>query len=216
MTSLKFVKALMLLAQTENTLHHFSHETSYGLVTEARADGSINVNLRGDTLKAVTPNFPDKDTNPTLTGSESNIPTLGYKYVISPDYQTSFVWYDWPWAGNPEGEFHVDEDELESRYSASWCAARQAWVDKYTRAFKAQECHLRCSDEELFPDPEERMAWELDGMLLACWLARQNGVDAVEYHTVGFQPKEKIYHIEKHGVGAVLAKFLKDIQAELE
>ena len=199
MSTLNFLEVLKLLMTSQNATYHFSLKTAYSLIIKAHADGSIDVNAANDSPILAMSNLSDSPSNYTLTdptpdstptNPELNSTEPGYQYYIWPDYQTSFAFHVSGWAGNPVEVGNVEDDELESRYSPSWCAALEAWVDRYTRGFEAQECHFG-SEKEPLPGAAERTAWLLEGMLLACWLALQAGVDAVEYI-----PEQKSYRVE--------------------
>ena len=63
----------------------------------------------------------------------------------------------------------MDEDDLEAWYRGAWDKAYHGWVDRYTEALN----HL--------PKMEERNDWAEEGLLFACWLCLQLGVENVEY-----------------------------------
>ncbi|KAI1857381.1 uncharacterized protein JN550_013261 [Neoarthrinium moseri] len=146
-----------------------SFKTPYGLIVDRKLEGTISVRLAYSVPNAAaTANI---DAQRTQQPQRSNNPNCAaYHYYIWPDYQTSFVWYDAGWSGNPEGEDDVEENKLKSQYSATWCDARQAWVYRYTAAFEAQECDLG-SGKEPFTDAGQGRSRLVEGMLLACWLA---------------------------------------------
>ncbi|KAL2166369.1 hypothetical protein VTG60DRAFT_2902 [Thermothelomyces hinnuleus] len=188
---------LSALANAENIISHLRFQTTYGLIVELLPEGAVDVRL-SDTVASKT----------AASASEPAQP--GYQYYIWPDYKTSFVWYQVDWAGNPEGETHVDEDDLKERYGEAWERAREAWVDKYTRAFEAYECHLHSYGGPIFT-PEEQKAWIMEGVMLAAWLALQPGVDSVEFlNSAG----TCICLLEKTGLGAKLATFLESLDKE--
>lgn len=129
----------------------------------------------------------------------------GYRYYIWPDYKTSFFWYKMDWIGNPGDETHVSQDDLRERYGEAWEKVWCAWVDKYTRAFEAHECHLRSHEEPIFTS-EEEAAWRIEGVLLAAWLALQPGVDGFE---VQDDRGARICLLEKMGLTTQLASFFE-------
>jgi hypothetical protein len=47
----------------------------------------------------------------------------------------------------------------------------------------------------------ERVAWETEGLLIACWLALQDGVEEVEYRPSG------VYRLGRMGVEGELQQF---------
>ena len=83
--------------------------------------------------------------------------------------------------------------------------AYAAWVARFERAFEAAGCHLGAGhDADIRPDfngdpklvglvpglgagimPLGQRRWAVEGLLLACWLSLQPGVDQVEYHPGG-------------------------------
>ncbi|KAI9697370.1 MAG: hypothetical protein M1836_004648 [Candelina mexicana] len=186
--------ALLLLPTLQK--RHLHVQTSYGLIVNASKDGISNVRLAEDDSKTTAASSPT---------SSSHVTKPGYKYYIWPDYQTSFVWYVRDWAGNPEGTNNVEEDELEGRYSERWCAARRDWVDKYTQSFEEHGCQLGSGKSPL-PDPEERVAWLLEGMLLASWLTLQPDVGAVSYEPALHAEK---FLLKKQGLDNAFTRFLQ-------
>ncbi|KAH6649084.1 hypothetical protein BKA67DRAFT_539080 [Truncatella angustata] len=146
----------------------------------------------------------------TSTNSAAHLALLlppAYHYCLWPDYQTSFVWHESDWPGNPEGEYDAEEDQLESRYSAAWCNARQAWIDHYIVAFESQECNLG-SNKEPFPDPEPRRAWFFEGILLSCWLMLRRYVARVSYDAAS----RRYLLIKGEHLGPTLLGFLRDLR----
>lgn len=123
-----------------------------------------------------------------------------------PDWHTSYLWYD---ADSPhalDGGYHVDEDEISSRYPALQ-AHYFAWQETYETAFEKQGCHLG-SHARSFPNAQECAAWEVEGCLIACWLALSDDVERVEY-----RPGQKSYLVKRDGIEGVLERFLKDVLA---
>jgi hypothetical protein len=197
MTSFQLLETFSLLAKCENPISHLSLQTPYGLVIDVAADGAVDVRLS------------DKGSI-SASDSDSKQAKPGYRYYIWPDYQTTFLWYDSDWAGNPqEGHVAVEEDEMRERYSGPWFTAYDTWVTKYTRAFEAQECQLG-NGREPFVDHKEKVAWEMEGMLLATWLSLQPGVDAVEFQDDS--DSQRKYWLEGKGAAETLGKFLKDLR----
>lgn len=222
-------QAFQPLRKAKNIVTRFSFQTTYGLIVTASECGLIDVQLAACLLetagtqplarecdKMESKSIPiDSKCDLQSPTSDSLIPDrtsgkLGYRYYIWPDYQTSFVWYEPNWAGNPPGEDNVEQGLLEERYSPTWCSALEQWVKRYTIAFESQNCHIG-SGEDPFPNLEDRNAWVLEGILLACWLALQEGVTAVE-----FEAESEKYLLEKGGAGVAeaLGKLLQDIKSE--
>lgn len=78
-------------------------------------------------------------------------------------------------------------------------------MDRYTAAFEKQECQLG-SDNDTFPDMEERKAWVVEGLLLACWLSLQSDVEDVEY-----SPNEEKVHLNMDSLGVALLSTLEEL-----
>ncbi|KAK0666757.1 hypothetical protein QBC41DRAFT_397617 [Cercophora samala] len=73
---------------------------------------------------------------------------------------------------------------------------------------------------EVFKDEGERTLWMVEGMLLASWLALQDGVEGVGYRPVGGENDEDsdkgVYLLERVGevsLGEVVRGFLRDVRA---
>lgn len=154
---------------------------------------------------------PDKHTSlvDNNVPSPSQPPKPRYSYRLFPDWQTSYLWYDTSSQHAPaDGHVHVDENDISSRYPTLH-AYYFAWQEVYESAFEKQGCHLG-AHAEVFPDAHERATWEVEGCLIACWLALGEDVEGVEY-----RPGEKAYLLKGDGAGDVLEGFLKDIDTEL-
>jgi hypothetical protein len=192
MASIKAVELLSSISRAKNTISRVTIQTTYGLVVEVTEDSTLNIRL-SDSLDETA-----------VSGSLPKSEQPGYRYYILPDYQTSFVWYKSDWPGNPSDETHVDEDVLEERYGELWAKAFGGWVEKYTLAFEAHECQFG-SHQDPLPDPTERAAWVVEGVLLAAWLALQPGVDAVEFDD---DLGTSTCTLEKTGLAATVAKLL--------
>ncbi|KAK4143468.1 uncharacterized protein C8A04DRAFT_28895 [Dichotomopilus funicola] len=177
-----------------STISRLAFHTPYGLVVEETADGVFDVRLS---------NPPSNSEQAT----KSNPSQPGYRYYFWPDYQLAFVFYELDWAGNPEDESHVDDEVLEERYGKVWFQALDDWVKRYEQAFEREDCKPD-SHEALFPDPTDRLAWDLDRVLLAAWLALQPGVDSVEVQDDGGR-KELL--LEKEGIGETLGTYLRGL-----
>ena len=134
-----------------------------------------------------------------------------YSYRLFPDWQTSYLWYNAHSPQGADGNSHVDTNDIESRYPRL-APYYFDWQDRYESSFENQECHLG-ADAEVFPDPHVRAAWEVEGCLMACWLALQEDVEKVEYLAgeTGF-----LLETEKVGTGDVLRKFIEHADRSLE
>lgn len=197
MANFKTPKLISALEKTQNpSISRVTIQTHYGLVVEESVDGTLDVRLSEATI-----------TKKHTSTSDPKQP--GYSYYFWPDYQTSFVWYKIGEAGNPDDEYHVDEDELEERYGKVWFQALAAWVKRYIEAFEREGYHLGSVDGDP-PVPTDRAAWELEGVLLAAWLALQPGVDSVEMQDDG---GGRILLLEKEGIGETLRRYLGGLGA---
>lgn len=175
MPDLNSAQVLLQLTTSLEYICKVTIETTYGLVVVVNPDKSL-------TVQQTTIKKPDSDSS---CGQQSTEPDTqpqrsGFKYRMFPEYAAGFVWYDPTWPGNPEGTYEVEDEELEERYSDSWYKAHDDWRARYIAAFEKQESHLG-SHKNPFPDMEERKAWTVEGLLLACWLSLQPDVENVEY-----------------------------------
>ncbi|KAF9873183.1 hypothetical protein CkaCkLH20_09346 [Colletotrichum karsti] len=237
MSDIITIKALLSLARSPDINVHLSVETSYGLVVEFKTGEGLSVHLKESTgapehhktaeevkappkplLESGTLAQPEPPSEPepqsrleTRPEPNKNVrhgnSKPGYSYAIDPDYGTSFLWYSQGHPGNPEGEFHIELEAVKDRYSASWCNAFREWGERYSKAFKAQECDLG-SGNSVFPAVEERRNWDAEGAFLGAWLALQDGVDNVTY-----QPIEEEFVLRRDGIETVLGQILADISA---
>ena len=74
----------------------------------------------------------------------------------------------------------VSEEEFEARHPHLPVNFYFDWVEIFHDAFERQGCNLS-SLPRLFPKVEDHLAFETEGLLLACWLALQDDVQEVEY-----------------------------------
>lgn len=75
----------------------------------------------------------------------------------------------------------------------------------YEEAFTQQEIHFG-AHAHVFPDLEGRIAWEVAGYLIACWLALQDDVECVEYH---YAENSRAQKITKGDMDMSAARFLE-------
>ncbi|OBR16159.1 hypothetical protein CH63R_01339 [Colletotrichum higginsianum IMI 349063] len=200
-------KKLLSVPQTRSQVPAAIAITAPGTTSEPRL--KLNVGQGPEAESSAQQRHQEK---PCQTGNrlEPQLPLPpGYKYYISPDFGTNFIWYDWGWPGNPEGGVDVPDDELEERYSTSWCNAYAHWVERYTKAFEAQGCHLGAGNE-VFPDLEERHARNIEGALLAAWLALQDGVHQVQHGPRNDDNYQFVF--EREGVEATLGQFIQSVK----
>lgn len=197
------------LLQLTTSLKHICEvtiETNYVLVVVVNPDKSL-------TVQQTTTKKPDSDgasSQPPKSEPDAQTQQGGFKYRIFPEWRASFVWYDAARSGNLEDAGEVDEEELEERYSDAWNKAYGDWRDRYTAAFEKQEVHLG-SHKHPFPDMEERKAWAVEGLLLACWLSLQPDVENVEYGP-GFDKVD----LNKDSADTALQTFLGELENFLQ
>ncbi|KAH8705685.1 hypothetical protein BGW36DRAFT_403213 [Talaromyces proteolyticus] len=107
-----------------------------------------------------------------------NLPAT-YHYQLSPYWQSSIL------VQNNSGKHTLATEEgfgasvIEQRYPIL-APLYHAWVDNYNFAVKQRGEHL-FKGVDVFSDIYERVAWEIEGFLMACWLGLQDNVEAVEY-----------------------------------
>lgn len=156
------------------------------------------------------------------SGSPRTQKTPSRHYRMFPDWQTSFLWKH---ASNKErtntahddddddGEDddddspEVDDEVIEARYPTLW-PHYEAWQQRYETAFEDQGCHLG-SGAEVFPDAVERIAWDVEGLLMASWLALKEDVVAVDY-----LPRSKQYDLKGTSIDEELPRFLECVWEE--
>jgi hypothetical protein len=164
-----------------------SIHTVYGLtLTKSRHHESYEVQLT--TAKA--------------TGTGRGNEGQKYHYRIFPDWGTSFFWKNPKFLVGRPGSSAIDDEDIESRYPLL-APYFFAWRGMYEDAFYEQEIHLG-SKAEVFSGVEVRVAWFVEGFLMACWLALQREVGSVE-----FLSGDKIYTVDKATVDEELKKFLE-------
>lgn len=212
LTSLETSPTVAAASSVQHARPQIYHlDTKYGL----------RISFENGQMKAVrivhTPSQPDIGspiTNTHTTIVDNNVPLppqtpkARYSYRLFPDWQTSYLWYKTSQHALADGHVHVDENDISSRYPELH-DYYFAWQDVYESAFEKQGCHLG-AQAEVFPDAHERAAWEVEGCLIACWLALREDVEGVEY-----RPGEKAYLVKADGVVDVLEEFLKDVDLEL-
>ena len=104
---------------------------------------------------------------------------------------------------------HVDFGVIESRYPALYPFYCD-WAQFYDTTFWKQGCYLG-SDAELFPDVHEDVAWDVEGCLMALWLALDENVKQVEYH-----PHKIKYLLIEEKLENFFKDFLNDSDMRLE
>lgn len=177
--------------------------------------------MRIDVLDADSGNLQITDTS--SKDGQQNGSTRQRRYRLFPDWQTSFLWSDdTSKKAAANGHFEtgeeeededddespeVDDDVIEARFPRLW-AYYDVWRQTYETAFKGQGCHL-VTGAEAFPNAADRIAWDAEGMLMACWLALREDVESVEY-----LPRANQYRVEKASIEKQLPQFLNGIWGE--
>lgn len=123
-----------------------------------------------------------------------------YGYRLIPDYEMSSLFYDINWPHNPFDEFVVDWPEIEERYPAL-LPFHTEWMRGYDESLTKREF-----DEWVSSDMASRVAFDVGGILIACWLVLQNDVEYVRYHY-----PTKHYVIIKNNVEEKLREFLIEV-----
>lgn len=134
-------------------------------------------------------------------------PKIRHRYRLFPDWQTSYLWYDSRAPLSSPDEPHVDEDVIEGRYP-TLAPFYFEWQDIFNTAFERQECHLG-SGKPVFSESHQRVAWETEGFLIACFLALQDDVEEVEYQASG------TYRVERMTLEGEWGRFLSDMETLL-
>ena len=122
-------------------------------------------------------------------------------YRIFPDWQTPFFWKDARFFKNGKEDSSIEDEEIEALYP-QFAPVFFDWRQFYEAAFEEQELHLE-SKNEVFPELGDRVAWGVEGFLMAAWLVLQPDVETVEY-----SPGGKSYLLRKENVDAELNSFL--------
>ena len=120
-----------LLTKSQIAKNQLSFTTDYGLALNIHTDNLLSAHSIKDIHVSATSNISDPESNSNLTNPKFNSTAadteeprstnLGYQYYIWPDYGTTFVFYTAGWDGNLGLVDDLEIDELESRYSPSWC-----------------------------------------------------------------------------------------------
>jgi hypothetical protein len=190
-------------------------QTKYGLCI------TITDSLSVHSIKLISPTtsiIPDPPILPDLAPSS---PPSSFRYRLFSDYNASYLSYDTTWPHNPQYQHAVGPEVIESRYRSLY-SYYEAWEELHEVEFEKQKCHLG-ERGPVFEDRKIGYAWLLEGLLMACWLAMQNGVDQVVYEPgrIGYVLRDgesdrgsegKEDEMEVVGsIERVFEKFLKDI-----
>jgi hypothetical protein len=148
------------------------------------------------------PNEPDANP-PKIKSSEEK-----HRYRLFPDWQTTYLWYDPSWPGNPDDPV-VELDEIEKKYSTlfpfylSWLKSHDSELDKL---FSGSD-----GDEDPQSDLSHLLAWEINGFLMSCWFAFQTDV-----HSVEFKPSDISYEITRDTMESEFQRYLERKSHELQ
>jgi hypothetical protein len=154
--------------------------TKYGLRLHVSHDATVEISIQH-------PPSLEKSVHDDVNGCNSNLPTLNtvaplpdppippkpVSYRLWPSWYTSCLW-------SLSDGMEVSKEEFEARHPRLPVNFYFDWVQIYNDAFERQECHFG-SLLPVFPKVEDRLAFETEGLLLACWLALQDDVQEVEY-----------------------------------
>ncbi|KAK1623089.1 hypothetical protein BDP81DRAFT_454789 [Colletotrichum phormii] len=161
--------------------HILSHNAQSHLSLRRRRRSKIRPNsYRESTLLQTHEESPLKPDVQPGSLPEYGPPLPGFKYCVSKEFGTNFLWYVWKWPANPEFcGAPVEDDDLEERYSKTWYKAYDDWIDRYTEAYRD---HMEmCSNNPVLDTAQELNLWGFEGTLLAAGLALQDGVHGVGY-----------------------------------
>jgi hypothetical protein len=198
-----------------------SFKTKYNIGVEANryANQVIGIFIQSDQDRSAPssqlngihpPSITQNETTNTTPPPSSNLPEpeRRLRYRILPDWQTSYLWYDPLWPGNPMDTSVIEEEEIEERYPVLYPFFSH-WVNSREIGFD-QEFGQVNNDAEAITGRSEIVAWEINGFLMGCWMALQDDVDSVV-----FEPSEK-YEIRRDTMESELERFLRDKEIELQ
>lgn len=98
---------------------------------------------------------------------------------------------------------------LDARYSRL-APLYWEWQKVYEEAFEEQGLHLG-NDVDIFPNLNDRVAWEVAGFLIAVWLVLQDHVESINYSP----SVTSSYHIRSENLEEIAKRFLEDENALL-
>ncbi|KAK2764270.1 hypothetical protein FQN54_008962 [Arachnomyces sp. PD_36] len=131
-----------------------------------------------------------------------------YQYAIFVQHGSTYLWYN-PVVKNIPGEGPVSIYTINDRYP-ELSEYYWAWRDIVEERYDLKEWALR-DDAPIFPNVEDKVAWETAGFLMACYLAAQDNVGSVYYMPFGGE-----YIINKGNINQVAREFLNDKNDLLE
>ncbi|KAN0069372.1 hypothetical protein V8E54_012387 [Elaphomyces granulatus] len=153
--------------------------TKYGLRLHVSHDATIEISIQHPPPleKSVYDDVDRCNLNlPTLNAiaplPDPPIPSTPVSYRLLASWYTTCLWSRTDGMEVLEEELKVRHPRLVNFYFD--------WVKFYNDSFESQECHFG-SLLPVFPKVEDHLAWDIEGLLLACWLALQDDVQEVEY-----------------------------------
>jgi len=184
----------------KTSLHTILLETKYGLRLDLSDRGTFKL-----TNISFLRSVHELRSLERLATVENRKTPRTYRYRLSPDWQSSYLWDDSCEKYTLTSEENISTSVIECRYPVLG-SFYQAWLKSYNTAFEQRKCDL-CSGADVFSDLHERVAWETEGFLMACWLGLQDSVEVVEY------APSQLYRIEKGGME--LHRFLGDMEGRV-
>jgi len=123
-----------------------------------------------------------------------------------PEWQTTYLWYEVTWEGDPQDDPGPDVDfgDIEERYPELYPSYKE-WQEFQEKIF-ARQFSADSENEDGAPSSAQLIAWAVDGFLISCWLVLQDDVSAIEY-----APADVAYHMERSNLEAQFWGFIKDI-----
>lgn len=125
-----------------------------------------------------------------------------WHYRLSPEVSTSGLWYK---KATPEGNVELDEDTIRERHP-TLAPFFEMWHDIYQDSMVDQDMHLGVN-VPLFPDMQTRVAWDVAGYLVACCIAMQDKVAAIEYTFKGGIKGKQL--ITRENMAVAIVEFLE-------
>ncbi len=137
-----------------------------------------------------THNGPQHSTAPDPERQKSSLSPSSQRSIrIAPEYVTDHLWLDPadPAYDGAKGVTVVQLSELAAqlRWTEPLKSSFQAWVDTYNEQFRVRYDEPGDFDAEVFPTPEESVAWLTVGFLLGWKIACGPDVNRVVYDVEG-------------------------------
>lgn len=191
----------------ENTTQGYRHATSSSLRTPFGLQVKIEGVRSNGNLGTVSIQAADGDHSSRSSLQNEHKQNAGrHRYILLPSLETSYLWYDTqPPTCTAQIEAEIEEDTIFQRYPAL-APFYRPWRESYEEALTQQEIHPG-AHAHVFPDLEERVAWEVAAYMIACDLALQGDVKCVEYH---FAEVARTHNITKGNMDTSVVEFLED------